>query len=130
MVSESGADCGFTSKSSVMVIENEENVFEYQRMLVFASACEKYQPWPGKLRCGPWQWQPGHPAGLHAWLNQYRRVYCAFDYDAGGLQMFATMAGYLGEKSQLCKSPGNLESWLLKFRKAPANTERFTMAIQ
>ncbi|MBD3640489.1 MAG: hypothetical protein HUJ18_05780 [Marinobacter sp.] len=129
VVSESGVDCGFPLKSSAMVIENEENFFEYRRMLAFASACENASL--GLENCDVVLGGGNRITrrACMAWLNRYQRVYCAFDYDAGGLQMFATLAGYLGEKASFVY-PGDLERWLPKFRKAPANTERFTRAIQ
>ncbi|MDY6815631.1 MAG: hypothetical protein SV598_07110 [Pseudomonadota bacterium] len=129
VVSESGADCGFGLQPSAMVIENEENFFEYQRMLAFASACENTSL--GLENCDVVLGSGNRITrrACMAWLNRYQRVYCAFDYDAGGLQMFATMAGYLGEKASFIQ-PRNLESWHPKFRKAPANTERFTRGIQ
>ncbi|GAA0850497.1 hypothetical protein GCM10009113_32040 [Marinobacter szutsaonensis] len=129
VVSESGADCGFPLKSSAMVIENEENFFEYRRMLAFASACENASL--GLENCDVVLGGGNRITrrACMAWLNQYQRVYCAFDYDAGGLQMFATMADYLGEKAGFVQ-PRSLESWLPKFRKVPGNTERFTRAIR
>lgn len=129
VVSKSAADCGFRLKSSALVVENEENFFEYQRMLAFASACENTGL--GLENCDVVLGGGNRITrrACMAWLNRYERVYCAFDYDAGGLQMFATMAGYLGEKASFVY-PVDLERWWSKFRKVPSSTERFTRAIQ
>jgi len=62
------------------------------------------------------------------WLQGYEEVFCAFDYDAGGLQMFSTIAASLGDKATFVQPP-DWQPWLAWFRKLPDTTERFTRAI-
>lgn len=62
------------------------------------------------------------------WLQGYEEVFCAFDYDAGGLQMFSTVAASLGDKATFVQ-PTDWRPWLARFRNIPDTTERFTRAI-
>jgi len=62
------------------------------------------------------------------WLTGYEEVFCAFDYDAGGLQMFSTMAAHLGDKATFVQ-PRDWQPWLARFCKVPDSTERFTRAV-
>lgn len=121
-------DISFTPAPRALVIENEQNFYHYRQMLAFASDCL------------------GRPVSLAdcdvvlgggnritrlsdlKWLNSYDEVLCGFDYDAGGLQMFASVRAALGDKAQFLQ-PVDWHPWLGHFRKTPDTTERFTKAL-
>ncbi|MEP3590005.1 MAG: hypothetical protein ABJN18_10620, partial [Marinobacter sp.] len=117
-------DVGFSPAADVLVIENEENFYRYLQMLNFSSEalgipltlanCDVVLGGGNRIT---------QASSLH-WLAGYRKVYCAFDYDMGGLQMFATMARALGEKACFVQ-PSKWSPWLGRFRMPPKNTERF-----
>lgn len=119
---------GFQPAARVLVVENEQNFYHYRQMLAFAERCQ------------------GRPCGIDtcdlvlgsgnritaaadlAWLNGYDEVLCAFDYDGGGLQMFATIRASLGDKAQFLQ-PVDWQPWLARFRKSPESTEKFVKAL-
>ncbi|MDX1587915.1 MAG: hypothetical protein R3296_03170 [Oleiphilaceae bacterium] len=118
----------FTAKSQVLVVENEQNFAFPQAMLAFATDCS------------------GRPCDRHntdvvlgagnritsalsvTWLSGYDRVLCAFDYDPGGLRLFSSLARRLGQKAHFVQ-PVDWGPWESCFVRRPANTERFTGAI-
>jgi len=119
---------GFQPAADALVIENEQNFYHYRQMLDFASdtagsplvltRCDVLLGGGNRIA----------QAATLKWLAGYRRVFCAFDYDAGGLQMFATMARYLGDRACFVQ-PADWQPWLNRFRMAPKTTERFTKAV-
>lgn len=129
VVVESGpVDIGFQRAGSVLVIENERNFYQYQQMLKFAgealgralhlASCDVVLGGGNRVTRG----------AILDWLQGYEEVFCAFDYDAGGLQMFSTIAASLGDKASFVQ-PREWQPWLSRFRKTPDSTERFTRAI-
>jgi hypothetical protein len=128
VVGDGSVDVGFTPARSVLVVENERNFYQYRQMLGFASVamgayldlanCDVVLGGGNRITRG---------ANL-AWLQGYEDVFCAFDYDAGGLQMFSTMAAALGQKARFVQ-PDDWLPWRERFRKIPDSTERFTKAV-
>ena len=128
VISETGVDMGFAPAPSALVVENESNFYHYQAMLAFAA----------------------HTAGSHLsldhcdvilgggnritsarnvdWLDGYQQVFCAFDYDVGGLQMFASLASRLGRKARFVE-PADWQAWQGHFCLSPKSTQRFTKAL-
>lgn len=128
VVSEDGSDTGFTPKPTVLVIENEANFFFYRDMLRFASQSLEE---PLSLAVCDVVLGGGKRITRKAcldWLGQYQTVHCAFDYDAGGLEMFATISRHLGRKARLVQ-PADWTSLASRFRNTPKTTERFTRAL-
>lgn len=121
-------DMGFVPATNVLVIENEENFYRYRRMLEFSSEvlgfpltlanCDVVLGGGNRIT---------QPSSLQ-WLAGYRKVYCAFDYDMGGLQMFTTMDRVLRDKACFVQ-PSEWKPWLSRFRMLPKTTERFTKAV-
>ena len=121
-------DIGFHRARSVLVVENERNFYQYPQMLDFASDslgrclgladCDVMLGGGNRVTRG----------AILDWLQGYEEVLCAFDYDAGGLQMFSTIAASLGDKATFVQPP-DWQPWLGRFRKLPDTTERFTRAI-
>lgn len=126
--SDDGANAGFRPAAQVLVVENEENFFHYRQMLDFAGQC-----------LGTGLALPDCDVVLgggnritrracRQWLDQYRAVYCAFDYDAGGLEMFSTLRQSLGEKARFVQ-PRDWSAWYHACINTPNSTHRFTRAI-
>lgn len=122
------ADIGFQRAGSVLVIENERNFYQYQQMLRFTgeaigtalhlASCDVVLGGGNRITRG----------AILDWLQGYEEVFCAFDYDAGGLQMYSTIAASLGNKATFVQ-PQDWQPWLGRFRNTPDSTERFTRAI-
>lgn len=78
-------------KDQVLVIENEENFFEYKKMLKFASHCTGRHL---SLENTDVIFGSGNRINkqvLVDWMEAtYSSLYCAFDYDLGGLRIFDT----------------------------------------
>jgi len=128
VVGTDSVDMGFHRTRSVLVIENERNFYQYQQMLKFTSEvlgralhladCDVVLGGGNRVTRG----------AILDWLTGYEEVFCAFDYDAGGLQMFSTMAAHLGDKATFVQ-PRDWQPWLARFCKVPDSTERFTRAV-
>lgn len=119
---------GFRPAPRVLVVENERNFYYYRQMLAFASDCLGQ---PLELNNCDVVLGGGNRitrASDLNWLNGYHEVLCAFDYDAGGLQMFSSVQSALGDKACFLQ-PAEWKPWLGCFRNTPDATERFTKAI-
>ncbi|EON90814.1 hypothetical protein MARLIPOL_16879 [Marinobacter lipolyticus SM19] len=128
VIGTESVDIGFHRARSVLVVENERNFFQYPQMLSFASEalgrplelanCDVVLGGGNRVTRG----------AILDWLKGYEEVFCAFDYDAGGLQMFSTVAASLGDKATFVQ-PTDWQPWLDRFCKVPDSTERFTKAL-
>lgn len=128
VIGTESVDMGFSRARSVLVVENERNFYQYPEMLNFAGEalgehlrltnCDVVLGGGNRVTRG----------AILDWLTGYEDVFCAFDYDAGGLQMFSTMAASLGEKATFVQ-PRDWQPWLARFCKVPDSTERFTRAV-
>ena len=128
VIKNDSVDLGFQHARTVLVVENERNFYQYPQMLKFASEalgkrleltdCDVVLGGGNRITRG----------AILDWLKGYEDVFCAFDYDAGGLQMFSTVAASLGDKATFVQ-PRDWQPWLGRFRKLPDSTERFTRSI-
>jgi len=128
VIGTESVDMGFRRARSVLVVENERNFYQYSQMLEFASEalgrrlqladCDVVLGGGNRVTRG----------AILDWLQGYEEVFCAFDYDAGGLQMFSTIAASVGDKATFVQPP-DWRPWLAWFRNIPDTTERFTRAI-
>ncbi|MCL7944748.1 hypothetical protein [Marinobacter sp. ATCH36] len=128
VIENESVNAGFQRARSVLVVENERNFYQYPQMLNFASEalgkrlelanCDLVLGGGNRITRG----------AILDWLSGYEAVFCAFDYDAGGLQMFSTIAASLGDKATFVQ-PRDWKPWLAKFCKIPDSTERFTRAV-
>ncbi len=128
VIGTESVDMGFHQARSVLVVENERNFYQYAQMLDFAS--EALGKRLGLTNCDV-VLGGGNRVTRGAvldWLTGYEDVFCAFDYDAGGLQMFSTIAASLGDKATFVQ-PRDWQPWLGRFCKIPDSTERFTRAV-
>jgi hypothetical protein len=128
VIGNESVDAGFHRARSVLVVENERNFYQYPQMLGFASEalgrrlelpnCDVVLGGGNRIT----------RAAVLDWLTGYEDVFCAFDYDAGGLQMFSTVAASLADKARFVQ-PEEWQPWLPRFCKVPDSTERFTRAV-
>ena len=128
VIAGESADQGFKPAPRVLVVENERNFYHYRQMLAVARECLGQ---PVDLTNCDVVLGGGNRITRAAdlnWLAGYDEVLCAFDYDAGGLQMFASVRSALGDKACFLQ-PAEWKPWLGCFRKTPDTTERFTKAI-
>ncbi|MDX1817834.1 MAG: hypothetical protein R3180_08960 [Marinobacter sp.] len=128
VIGADSVDMGFRRARSALVLENERNFYQYSQMLDFAgevlgkclglAECDVVLGGGNRVTRG----------AILEWLQGYEDVFCAFDYDAGGLQMFSTIVASLGDKATFVQ-PYDWQPWLARFRNIPDTTERFTRAI-
>lgn len=122
-------DIGFLRAPRVLVVENERNFYCYQQMLAFSSevlnkrleltGCDVVLGGGNRIT----------RSTVLEWLGGYDQVFCAFDYDAGGLQMFSTLAAAIGDAAVFVQ-PDDWQAWQHQFVKKPDSTERFTRAVR
>ncbi|AMQ87879.1 Wadjet anti-phage system protein JetD domain-containing protein [Marinobacter sp. LQ44] len=128
VITGDSVDIGFRPAPRVLVVENERNFYHYRQMLAFAGDCLGQTL--GLTNCDVVLGGGNRitrAADLN-WLAGYDEVLCAFDYDAGGLQMLASVRSALGDKACYLQ-PADWQPWLSRFRKTADTTERFTKAI-
>ncbi|HEA54081.1 hypothetical protein [Marinobacter antarcticus] len=121
-------DIGFERAPCVLVVENERNFYCYREMLTFASELLGRQLDLGTCDVVLGGGNRITRAVVLEWLGGYDDVFCAFDCDAGGLQMFSTVSAALGTTAEFVQ-PTNWQPWLTCFNKIPDSTERFTKAL-
>jgi len=128
VITGDSVDIGFRLAPRVLVVENERNFYHHRQMLAFAGDClgQTVDLTNCDVVLGGGN-RITRAADLN-WLTGYDEVLCAFDYDAGGLQMFASVRSALGDKACYLQ-PADWQPWLSRFRKTPDTTERFTKAI-
>lgn len=119
----------FQPKRRLLLIENEENFFRHpevsalaQQMLVqdFSLASCDIALASGS-RIGS--------ALLQPFLAQYQDIYCAFDYDAAGLETFDLLQKKWGNPVQLVVAP-DLTPWLRGFIHRPKQPQQLAKALQ
>lgn len=128
VVTNDSVDIGFHRARYVLVVENERNFYQYPQMLNFSSDalgkrlnlenCDVVLGGGNRITRG----------AILDWLQGYEEIFCVFDYDAGGLQMFSTMAASLGDKATFVQ-PSDWQPWRIQFCKVPDSTERFMKAL-
>lgn len=129
VIAGNAIDMGFHPASRVLVVENERNFYCFRQMLAFAgevlnkplglSECDVVLGGGNRIT----------RAAVLEWLGGYEEVLCAFDYDAGGLQMYSTIVSALGDAAVFVQ-PADWQPWLELFVKKPDTTERFTRALR
>ncbi len=128
VIAGNSTDIGFTPANQVLVVENERNFYHYRQMLGFGSECLGEALDVANCDVVLGGGNRINRAEVLGWLKSYDRVLCAFDYDVGGLQMYASMCSVLRLKACFLQ-PSDWQPWLARFRKTPDTTERFTKAL-
>jgi len=106
---------GFQAKPTLILIENEENFFAWRQVLTLT----------GQMLAQPFtlaQCDVALAAGsrigsalLTPFLQQYQQIFCAFDFDAAGLEIFDHLHKRYGTKVTLV-CPPDLTPWQHGFR--------------
>lgn len=115
----------FKPKGQLLIIENEENFFRFQAILPLLS---EFAGKPLDLSNTDVVYGAGKQInkGLNfSFFEQYNGVFCAFDWDLGGLQMYQSLANKLtvdveflqpksfaGFQSKFCYRPKSNQQWL------------------
>ena len=119
---------GFTPKKTLLLIENEENFFAYPTVLQLAS---QMLAQPLSLSNTDVALAAGSRIGsalLTPFLQQYTQIWCAFDFDAAGLEVFDHLVKRYGKAVQLV-CPPDLSPWQSGFRVA-AKPAQLDKAVQ
>ena len=129
VIAGDSVDMGFQIAPQVLVVENEYNFYKYQQTLAYAGQMTET---PLSMSSCDVVFGAGNRVtneSVTAWLSEYNRVFCAFDYDAGGLHMFNTISSRLGDTAVFVQ-PDDWQPWLECFVKTPESTERYTSALR
>jgi hypothetical protein len=119
---------GFSAKSSLLLIENEENFFRYSQVLAL---CSSMLVQPFSLEHCDVALAAGSRIGsalLSPLLNQYQQIYCAFDFDSAGLEVFDHLHKRYGAKVRFVVPP-DLTPWLSDFRAEPKTATQLQRAL-
>lgn len=129
---QNGAVCvtqAYQPKTKLLLIENEENFFCYPKVLQLAT---QMLAQPFRLDNCDVALAAGSRIGsalLTDWLMQYQEIYCAFDFDAAGLEVFDSLKKKYGDKVQFVAAP-DLTPWLSGFKCLPKQQSHLDKAIQ
>lgn len=119
----------FQPKKCLLLIENEENFFRYPE--VAALAQQMLLQDFSLMQCDI-ALASGSRIGsalLQPFLAQYKDIYCAFDYDAAGLETFDLLQKKWGDNVKLVVAP-DLTPWLAGFIHPPKQPQQFVKALQ
>lgn len=118
----------FSAKSQLLIIENEENFFRYKALLSLLSDFAGQQL---DLSNTDIVYGAGNQInkGLNfSFFEQYHSVFCAFDWDLGGLQMYKTLAGKLNIPVKFLL-PADLTPWQAQFNYLPKSNQQWLKAL-
>lgn len=128
VVNGEGFEQGFVSKSTLLVIENQENFFRYQQMLPLLT---EFYAQPLDLTTCDIAFGVGQQINKAlnlSFLEQYDNLLCAFDYDLGALRMVDGLKQRLNMPVQLLQ-PQDFTPWLEYFRRVPDSDNQLHEAI-
>ncbi len=117
----------FTSQKTLVIIENQENFFRYQEFL------PKLTDIPGAIDIAFGQGNSISNTLNAIYLNQYQQILCCFDYDLGGLTMFASLKKITQGQLTFLRPPTmslNNHAFINKhFKKTPDSAVHWQKAI-
>lgn len=120
--------CGFTPKSTLVLVENEENFFRYPQVLALG---QQMQAQPLSLANVDVALAAGSRIGsalLSPFLLQYSQIWCAFDFDAAALELFDHLSKRYSSRLQFLTAP-DLSPWLRRFQAQPKSPAQLEKAI-
>jgi hypothetical protein len=120
---------GFAPKPMLLLIENEENFFRYPQVL---SLCAQMLAQPFSLQSCDVALAAGSRIGsalLTPLLTGYQLIYCAFDFDSAGLEVFDHLQKRYGDKVRFVVPP-DLMPWLDGFRAEPKSATQLQRAVE
>ncbi len=117
----------FTPKRQLLIIENEENFFRYAELLDLLGSFAGCQ-----LTLSNTDIVYGAGNQINKGLNfsffeQYHSVFCAFDWDLGGLMMYKTLSKTLGDAVKFLL-PRDLSLWHSHFKLKPTSATQLLKA--
>ncbi len=118
----------FEHKSTLLLVENEENFIQYQYFLHVVSDFLGRKLSLNNIDIAFGSGNKATSKNLINWYHQYNEILCAFDYDLGGLIMFKTLHKQLGEKA-IFVQPENYNKISYLFKKIPESEEKLLKAI-
>jgi len=119
----------FQSKSCLLLIENEENFFRYPEVCALAQQMLLQDFSLGSCDIALASGSRIGSALLQPFLAQYPDIYCAFDYDAAGLETFDLLHKKWGNKVKLVVAP-DVTPWLSGFIHPPKQPAQLAKALQ
>ncbi len=119
---------GFVSQKTLLLIENEENFFRFREVLALCGQMLADTLTPAQTDVALAAGSRIGSALLSPFLQQYTQVWCAFDFDAAGLEIFDHLHKRYGDKVRLV-CPPDLTPWLDYFR-AQAKPAQLDKAVQ
>ncbi len=119
---------GFVSQKTLLLIENEENFFRFREVLALCGQMLADTLTPAQTDVALAAGSRIGSALLSPFLQQYTQVWCAFDFDAAGLEIFDHLHKRYGDKVRLV-CPPDLTPWLEHFR-AQAKPAQLDKAVQ
>lgn len=117
----------FQSQKRLLIIENEENFIHHQD---FSRVISQFLEKPINIDNTDIALGSGNRVTsdlLLTWYSQYDEVFCAFDYDLGGLQMFKTLKKELGKKASFIQ-PLEYKKIMKYFNKKPESSNKIIKA--
>lgn len=118
----------FNSQSKLLLIENEENFICHDD---FCKTVSQFMDADINVSNTDIALGSGNRVTselLIDWYKNYEVILCAFDYDLGGLRMFKTLTGRLGEKVKFVQ-PDDYSDMMDLFRKKPDKDEKLLKSI-
>lgn len=118
----------YTAKKNLLLIENESCFFRYQDFLPTLSAMMAF---PCSLAEFDVAFASGSKAGsalLNGFYQQYERLFCAFDFDAAGLELFDLLVHRHKDKVRFV-APADCSPWLSLFVSKPKQPTRMVKAL-
>lgn len=119
----------FQPKKCLLLIENEENFFRHQEV---SNLAQQMLVHDFSLASCDIALASGSRIGsalLQPFLAQYQGIYCAFDYDAAGLETFDLLQKKWGDKVRLVVAP-DLTPWLAGFIHPSKQPQQLAKALQ
>lgn len=120
---------GFLPKPILLLIENEENFFRHTQVLAL---CARMLAQSFALDSCDVALAAGSRIGsalLAPLLSGYQQIYCAFDFDSAGLEIFDHLQKRYGDKVRFVVPP-DLSPWLDGFRAEPKHTAQLQRAVE
>ncbi|GAA5219042.1 hypothetical protein ACFSJ3_16945 [Corallincola platygyrae] len=134
LLSDQGVVQDFEPKKRVLLVENEENFFQPQKMLEAAAQLtgQAFSLADTDVVLG--SGSRGLSAERVDWYLQYEQVVCAFDYDTAGLEMYASLERQIRRLRERRDDittlvsylqPEDYESWWPQFKCQPKSEKNY-----
>lgn len=128
MIDSEGANLGFTPKPNVLLVENEQNFAHYRSMLKLMSSWTGADHAIGSVDVILSAGNRINKRITLDWIEQtYTNIFCAFDYDLGGLKAFKTLKSVI--LGAVFLAPSDWSQYSHCFLKTPVTNDRLIKAM-